>query len=95
MQHNTLHNRIALVERSIELLHHRLHSLSPSNTADALYARTHLSVLKRSLKLLRSEYGRIRKTVTMEKTLPKRRRHIIPRTPKLTPTRSAPIHQAR
>ena len=67
MQHNTLHIRIARVERNIELLHHRLHSLSPSKTADALYARTRLSVLKRSLKLLRSEYGRVGKKVTVEK----------------------------
>jgi hypothetical protein len=74
MQQRAICVRIARVERNIEVLHHRLHEFTPSQTADALYARTRLCVLKRSLKVLRTERDRMGKNEAREeRPQPKRR----------------------
>ena len=74
MQQTTIWLRIARVESSIEFLHRRLQRLSPFQTADAMYARTRLGVLKRSLKVLRAHRERVdEKEVQEERPLRKQR----------------------
>ena len=75
MQQSAVCLRIARLERNIEFLHHRLHNFTSSQTADALYARTRLYVLKRSLEVLRTD--RTRKNDEKEdRPLLKRRLHV-------------------
>jgi hypothetical protein len=44
--------RISRIQRTIERLHFRLRNLSPAQTAEIRYAKTSLSVLRRSLRAL-------------------------------------------
>lgn len=56
---DTLTVRISRIQRTIETFHFRLRNLRPAQTAETLYAKTNLSVLKRSLRALDLErpYG--------------------------------------
>ena len=73
MHHRALRVRITRIERNIEFLHHRLQLIPPSRPADLQYTKTQLSVLKRCLKLLRSEYARVGKEMPVETPIRKRR----------------------
>ena len=73
MHHRALRVRITRIERNIDFLHHRLQLIPPSRPADLQYTKTQLSVLKRCLKLLRSEYARMGKASPVETPIRKRR----------------------
>ena len=73
MHHRALRVRITRIERNIDFLHHRLQLIPPSRPADLQYTKTQLSVLKRCLKLLRSEYARMGKGLPVETPIRKRR----------------------
>ena len=73
MHHCDLRVRITRIERNIEFLHHRLQLIPPSRQADLQYTKTQLSVLKRCLKLLRSEHARMGKGLPVETPIRKRR----------------------
>ena len=73
MHHRALRVRITQIERNIDFLHHRLQLIPPSRPADLQYTKTQLSVLKRCLKLLRSEYARMGKGLPVETPIRKRR----------------------
>jgi hypothetical protein len=69
---DTLSVRISRIQRAIENLHFRLGTLTPSQNAETLYAKTNLYVLKRSLRALnleRAQRGRPRGEPHPEPTL--------------------------
>lgn len=66
--------RISRIQHVIERLHFRLRNLSPAQTGEIRYAKTSLSVLKRSLRALdleRDRCGRPQRETALE-TKPQR-----------------------